>query len=83
MIQPIILLILKTLEGRGAERMVATLAGAYADLNYDVHLLCLEYTRDMPLDSRVHIHVVPYDQVFVEQVFEPDSEKVNAYRAVA
>ena len=83
MIQPIILLILKALEGRGAERMVATLASTYADLNYDVHVLCLEYTRDMPLDSRVHVHVVPYNQVFAEQVFAPDSEQANAYRAVA
>ncbi|WP_227674872.1 MULTISPECIES: hypothetical protein [Psychrobacter] len=81
--KPIILLILKALEGRGAERMVATLAGAYADLNYDVHVLCLEYTRDMPLDSRVQVHVVPYHQVFSEQVFAADSKQANAYRAVA
>ncbi|WP_227675069.1 glycosyltransferase [Psychrobacter okhotskensis] len=83
MMQPIILLILKALEGRGAERMVTTLARAYADLNYDVHVLCLEYTRDMPLDSRVQVHVVPYHQVFSEQVFAADSKQANAYRAVA
>lgn len=80
---PIILLILKALEGRGAERMVTTLARAYADLNYDVHVLCLEYTQDMPLDSRVQYHVVPYDEVFSEQNLEPKSNQAHAYEAVA
>ena len=80
---PIILLILKALEGRGAERMVTTLARAYADLNYNVHVLCLEYTQDMPLDSRVQYHVVPYDEVFSEQNIEPKSNQAQAYEAVA
>lgn len=51
--KPIILLILKALEGRGAERMVTTLARAYADMNYSVHVLCLEDTQEMSLDPRV------------------------------
>ena len=80
---PIIILILKALEGRGAERMVTTLARAYADLNYNVHVLCLEYTQDMPLDSRVQYHVVPYDEVFSEQNIEPKSNQAQAYEAVA
>lgn len=61
MTKPIILLLLKALEGRGAERMVTTLARAYADMDYRVHVLCLEDTQDMPLDSRVTHHVVAYN----------------------
>ena len=40
---PIILFILKALEGRGAERMVTTLASAYAKMGHSVHILCLGY----------------------------------------
>lgn len=83
MTQPIILLILKALEGRGAERMVTTLARAYADINYRVHVLCLENTQQMPLDSRVEHHVVLYDQTFSKQEFTQDSEQAVAYKIVA
>lgn len=77
--QPIILLILKALEGRGAERMVTTLARTYADMNYRVHVLCLEDTQEMPLDSRVQYHVVLYNK----PLFEQQSEQAAAYRTVA
>ena len=77
--QPIILLILKALEGRGAERMVTTLARAYADMNYRVHVLCLEDTHEMPLDSRVQHHVVVYN----ESLLEEDSKQAAAYKVVA
>lgn len=80
---PIILFILKALEGRGAERMVTTLASAYAKMGYFVHILCLEKTQDMPLDDRVQYHVVPYDEVFSEQDLEPESSQAQAYEAVA
>ena len=80
---PIILFILKALEGRGAERMVTTLASAYAAMGYRVHILCLEETQDMLLDSRVHYHIVPYAEVFSEQNIEPTSTQSKAYETVA
>ena len=80
---PIILFILKALEGRGAERMVTTLASAYVDRGYRVHILCLEQTQDMPLDDRVQYHIVPYDEVFSEQNLDPASMQAQAYEAVA
>ncbi|MEN6670635.1 glycosyltransferase [Psychrobacter sp. B38] len=78
-----ILFILKALEGRGAERMVTTLASAYVKMGHSVHILCLENTQDMPLDADVHYHVVPYDKVFSEQNLAPNSEQAQAYAAVA
>jgi glycosyltransferase involved in cell wall biosynthesis len=81
--QPIILLILKALEGRGAERMVTTLARAYLAMDCRVHVLCLENTQEMPLDSQVQYHVVPYDQTFSKPDFSPDSDQASAYSAVA
>ena len=80
---PIILFILKALEGRGAERMVATLASAYADMGYRTHILCLEATQDMLLDARVQYHIVPYDEVFSEQNLDPESTQAQAYESVA
>ena len=77
--KPTILLILKALEGRGAERMVTTLARAYIDMDYDVHVLCLEDTTDMCLDSRVHYHIVPYNQ----PLFNIETEQATAYKQVA
>jgi glycosyltransferase involved in cell wall biosynthesis len=80
---PIILFILKALEGRGAERMVTTLASAYANLGYRTHILCLEATQDMLLDTRVQYHIVPYDEVFSEQNLDPESMQAQAYELVA
>ena len=77
--QPSILLILKALEGRGAERMVAILARAYLKMDYDVHVLCLEDTTDMRLDSAVHYHVVPYNQ----PLLNTETEQAAAYKQVA
>ncbi len=81
--QPIILFILKALEGRGAERMVTTLARAYAQMNYQVHVLCLESTRQMPLDAQVQYHIVPYNQVFLDQQLAINSEQALSYQEVA
>ena len=80
---PMILFILKALEGRGAERMVTTLASAYVKMGHSVHILCLEETQDMPLDADIHYHIVPYDEVFSEQNLEPNSKQAQAYEAVA
>ncbi len=80
---PTILFILKALEGRGAERMVTTLASAYASMNCQVHVLCLEETKEMPLNNNVHYHVVPYNQVFSPQNIAPESVQADAYRTVA
>lgn len=77
--QATILLLLKALEGRGAERMVTTLAHAYVEMGYRVHVLCLENTQEMPLDSRVQHHVVPYNA----PLFELESEQADAYKTVA
>ena len=77
--QPSILLMLKALEGRGAERMVTILARAYIDMNYDVHVLCLEDTKDMRLDPRVYYHVVPYDR----PLLNTETEQATAYKQVA
>lgn len=80
---PIILFILKALEGRGAERMVTTLATTYAKMGYHVHILCLEETQDMPLDIGIQYHVVPYNEVFFPQEIAPDSSQSSAYKTVA
>lgn len=80
---PTILFILKALEGRGAERMVTTLASAYVKMGHRVHILCLEKTQDMPLDAGIQYHVVPYDEVFSEQDLDPKSKQAQAYEAVA
>ncbi|MGB5877875.1 MAG: glycosyltransferase [Psychrobacter nivimaris] len=80
---PIILFILKALEGRGAERMVTTLASTYADMGYRPHILCLEATQDMLLDARVQYHIVPYDEMFSEQNLDPESTQAQAYESVA
>lgn len=79
MTKPIILFILKALEGRGAERMVSTLTRAYAEMGYLVHVLCLEETQEMLLDSRVMHHVVSYNQPLFVQEFE----QAAAYKTVA
>ena len=77
--RPSILLILKALEGRGAERMVTILARAYLNMNYDVHVLCLEDTKDMHLDSGVFYHVVSYNQPLLEK----EIEQATAYKQIA
>ena len=77
--QPSILLMLKALEGRGAERMVTILARAYLEMNYAVHVLCLEDNKDMRLDYRVHYHVVPYN----EPLLDREIEQAAAYEQVA
>lgn len=79
MTKPIILLMLKALEGRGAERMVATLARAYVEMSYDVHVLCLESSEDMALDARVQHHIVPYN----EALRATETEQMAAYNQVA
>ncbi|SNT69959.1 glycosyltransferase [Psychrobacter sp. LV10R520-6] len=85
MTKPIILLILKALEGRGAERMVTTLAHAYLAMDYRIHVLCLEDTQDMSLDPRVQHHVVAYSQPHNNDSseFEPESGQAVAYRRLA
>lgn len=75
----VILLILKALEGRGAERMVTTLARAYIEMNCEVHVLCLEDTRDMSLDPRVHYHIVSYN----EPLLDTETGQAAAYKQVA
>ena len=77
--QHIVLLILKALEGRGAERMVTTLARAYIDMNYEVHVLCLEASEDMALDARVKHHIVAYN----EPLLDTETEQAAAYKQVA
>ncbi|ALF58743.1 glycosyltransferase [Psychrobacter urativorans] len=79
MTRSIVLLILKALEGRGAERMVTTLARAYIEMNYDVHVLCLEVSEDMALDIRVKYHVVAYSA----PLLDTETEQAAAYKKVA
>lgn len=74
-----ILLLLKALEGRGAERMVTTIARAFADQYYQVHVLCLEPATEMALDPRVHYHIVPYD----EPELPTEAAQAQAYQKVA
>lgn len=81
--QSIIILILKALEGRGAERMVTTLAHAYVEMGHNVHVICLEDTQDMPLDRRVKYHLIPYYQNFSEQQIEEGTIQETAYKTVA
>ena len=80
---PIILFILKALEGRGAERMVTTLASAYAKMGHSVHILCLEETQDMPITADIHYHLVPYNEVFAKQDLAPHSKQSQQYKKVA
>ncbi|BFM02735.1 hypothetical protein Psyaliredsea_13820 [Psychrobacter alimentarius] len=75
-----ILFILKALEGRGAERMVTTLASAYVRMGHSVHILCLENTQDMSLGAEIHYHVVPYDKVFSLKIlrqFPPNQRTIE------
>jgi len=58
---PIILLVIKSLEGRGAQRAVTILARAFVELGTQAHVLCLEDDLELPLDERVHYHVLGYD----------------------
>ncbi len=76
---PTLLLLLKALEGRGAERMVTTLACAFADQNYQVHVLCLEDAKEMALDPRVHYHVVSYN----DPELSTEAAQAQAYQKVA
>ena len=80
---PIILFILKALEGRGAERMVTTLASAYAKMGHSVHILCLEETQDMPITADIHYHLVPYNEVFAKHDLAPHSKQSQQYKKVA
>lgn len=79
MSQPLILLMLKALEGRGAERMTTVLAKAYVELGYKVHILCLEPTLEMALDPRVEHHVLKG----VESNFHSQSNLAHEYQKIA
>lgn len=79
MTQPIILLMLKALEGRGAERMTTVLATAFIELGCNVHILCLEPTLDMPLDNRVHHHVLKD----VSSTLKPKTDLTHEYQKIA
>ena len=79
MTQPTILFMLKALEGRGAERMTTVLAKAYIELGCQVHILCLEPTMDMPLDPRVHHHVLKN----IQSSFEPQVDLAHEYQKIA
>lgn len=76
---PVLLLLLKALEGRGAESMVTTLARVFVNLGFETHVLCLEKTKDMRLDSQVHYHIVPCD----DPELLSKADQSQAYKEVA
>lgn len=79
MTQPIILLIIKSLEGRGAQRAVTILAHAFIELGLQAHVLCLEDNLELPLDERVHYHVLGYDPDKLPVAFD----QIAPYQEVA
>lgn len=74
-----ILLIIKSLEGRGAQRAATILARAFVELGSEAHVLCLEDNLELPLDERVHYHVLGYDPAKLPA----DFNQIALYQEVA
>lgn len=55
------------------------MACVYVEMSYDVHVLCLEASKDMALDARVQNHIVPYN----EALRGTETEQMTAYHLVA
>ncbi|MEW7009332.1 glycosyltransferase [Lentilitoribacter sp. EG35] len=51
-----------TLQGNGAERVVITLATAMLIKGHDVHIICFKDHIDFDVDSRIPIHIFPYQK---------------------
>lgn len=51
-----------TLQGNGAERVVITLATAMLSRGHDVHIICFKDHIDFDVDSRIPIHIFPYQK---------------------
>lgn len=76
---PIIVLTLKALEGRGAERAVTILSRMFAKMGCQVHVLCLEPTIELSLDEGVAHHVIDYNQL----KFKLRLNRRSKYKAIA
>lgn len=76
---PIIVLTLKALEGRGAERAVTILSRVFAKMGCQVHVLCLEPTIELLLDEGVAHHVIDYNKI----KFKLRLNRRSKYKAIA
>lgn len=56
--KPKILLVIRSLSGRGGERSVLTLAQGFYDIGCEVHLLCFHATQDYDLNPNFHYHLL-------------------------
>lgn len=62
MTKPIIILAIFTLQGGGAERFVLTLAKAFFELGFEVHIISFKSDIDYPLDDDIHYHTLDYQK---------------------
>lgn len=77
--KPIIVLTLKALEGRGAERAVTILSRMFVKMECQVHVLCLEPTIELSLDEGVTHHVIDYNRL----KFKLRLNRRSKYKAIA
>lgn len=56
--RPKILLVIRSLSGRGGERSVLTLAQGFHTMGCEVHLLCFEKTIDYEIDKNFNYHLI-------------------------
>ncbi|MEK5761172.1 glycosyltransferase, partial [Acinetobacter variabilis] len=56
--QPKILLVIRSLSGRGGERSVLTLAQGFYDIGCEVHLLCFRSTKDYDINPNFIYHLI-------------------------
>ena len=55
--KPQILLVIRSISGRGGERSVLTLAQGFYEMGCEVHLLCFNATQDYDLDPHFNYHL--------------------------
>lgn len=56
--QPKILLVIRSLSGRGGERSVLTLAQGFYDIGCEVHLLCFQSTKEYDINPNFIYHLI-------------------------
>jgi len=74
-----VVLIVKSLEGRGAERSVSTLASGFLQLGWHVHIVMLENTIEIPIDEGINLHVISYNAL----KYKLKLNRATRYKALA
>lgn len=77
--KPKILLVIRSLAGRGGERSVLTLAQGFYENGCEVHILCFHPTQDYDLNPNFSYHQLNIDHWYYKLLLTTD----NKYRAVA